>query len=85
MAACGAMYLKIGVLVTALMLLVVGCTKMVDGRGVIAVPPPGSPIEWGPCQADPSDESRVPSEAECGMLSVPVDYASPTATSRGLR
>ena len=62
MAACGAMYLKIGVLVTALMLLVAGCTKMVDGRGVIAVPPPGSPIEWRLCQADPSDESRVPSE-----------------------
>jgi pimeloyl-ACP methyl ester carboxylesterase len=77
MAACGAMYLKIGVLVTALMLLVVGCTNMVDGRGVIAVPPPGAPIEWRLCQAEPTDESRVSSEAECGMLSVPVDYAKP--------
>ena len=46
------MTLKIGVLVTALMLLVAGCTKMVDGRGVVAVPPPGSPIEWGECETE---------------------------------
>ena len=85
MAACGAMYLKIGVLVTALMLLVAGCTKMVDGRGVIAVPPPGSPIEWGPCQADPSDESRVPSGPSAECCRCPWTMPSPTATSRGLR
>ena len=50
---------------------------MVDGRAVIAVPRPGSPIQWAPCEAAPSDQSRIPAGAECGMLSVPVDYAKP--------
>ena len=71
------MTLKIGVLVTALMLLVAGCTKMVDGRGVVAVPPPGSPIVWGECENSASDGEPAPAGAECGMLSVPVDYAKP--------
>ncbi len=65
------------VLVAATLLLVAGCSKQVDGRAVISVPRPGSPIQWAPCQAAPSDESRIPPGAECGMLSVPVDYAKP--------
>ena len=69
--------LKIGVLVTALMLLVAGCTKMVDGRGMVAVPPPGSPIAWGECENSASDGEPAPVGAECGMLSVPVNYAKP--------
>ena len=77
MAACGAMSLKIGVHVTALMLLVAGCTNLVDGRGVVAVPPPGSPIEWGKCENTASDGEPAPVGAECGALSVPVDYAEP--------
>jgi pimeloyl-ACP methyl ester carboxylesterase len=63
--------------VAATLLLVAGCSKQVDGRAVISVPRPGSPIQWGPCQAAPSDESRIPPGSECGMLSVPVDYAKP--------
>jgi pimeloyl-ACP methyl ester carboxylesterase len=78
MAACGAMNLKIGVPAIALVLLLVaGCSKLVDGRAVLAVPPPGTPIQWTECETEPSDESRVPPGAECGMLSVPVDYAKP--------
>jgi pimeloyl-ACP methyl ester carboxylesterase len=78
MAACGAMNLKIGVPAIALVLLLVaGCSKLVDGRAVLAVPPPGTPIQWTDCETEPSDESRVPPGAECGMLSVPVDYAKP--------
>jgi pimeloyl-ACP methyl ester carboxylesterase len=65
------------VLVAATLLLVAGCSKQVDGRAVISVPRPGSPIQWASCQAAPSDESRIPPGAECGMLSVPVDYAKP--------
>jgi pimeloyl-ACP methyl ester carboxylesterase len=78
MAACGAMNLKIGVPAIALVLLLVaGCSKLVDGRAVLAVPPPGTPIQWTECETEPSDQSRVPEGAECGMLSVPVDYAKP--------
>ena len=58
------------------MLLVAGCSKVVDGRAVIAVPPPGSPMQWAPCQsADP--QVPIPPDAECGKLSVPVDYSKP--------
>jgi pimeloyl-ACP methyl ester carboxylesterase len=68
---------KYGVLATAAAaLLVAGCASVVDGRAVIAVPPPGSPVQWGPCQAS-NEEVRIPAGAECGMLSVPVDYAKP--------
>src|SRR4051812_44740473 len=77
MAACGAMNRKIGVLATIAALLLAGCSNMVDGRAVIAVPRPGSPIQWADCKSAPSDESRIPPGAECGMLSVPVDYAKP--------
>ena len=49
---------------------------MVDGRAIMAVPPPGSPIQWAPCQtADP--QVPIPPDADCGKLSVPVDYSKP--------
>ena len=70
------MRLKYGVPAVALaVLLLAGCSRLVDGHAVIAVPRPGSPVQWVPCAAAPSDESRIPAGAECGMLSVPVDYA----------
>ena len=72
------MKLKIGVLLaTVLLLLISGCSTVVSGRAVLAVPRPGTPIQWVPCQSDPSDDSRIPAGAECGMLSVPVDYSKP--------
>src|SRR5215208_1560989 len=78
MAACGAMNLKIGVLATtAALLLVAGCSNVVDGRAVISAPRPGSPIEWTQCKPALSDKTRLPAGAECGMLSVPVDYSKP--------
>ncbi len=69
--------LKIGAVVAVTVLLAAGCSKVVDGRAVISAPRPGSPVRWVPCQAAPSDESRIPAGAECGLLSVPVDYAKP--------
>ncbi|WP_199178019.1 alpha/beta hydrolase [Mycobacterium hubeiense] len=73
------MNLKIGVFASlSAVLLVAGCSKMVDGRAVVAVPRPGTPINWSECKtAEPSDQSRIPAGAECGMLSVPVDYEKP--------
>ena len=69
--------LKKGILAISLVvLLVAGCSKMVDGRAIMAVPPPGSPIQWAPCQAtDP--QVPIPPDADCGKLSVPVDYSKP--------
>ena len=41
------MNLRRGVLAAALVvLLVAGCSTVVDGRGVIATPRPGTPIDW---------------------------------------
>jgi pimeloyl-ACP methyl ester carboxylesterase len=72
------MNLKIGVLATAAALvLVAGCSEAVGGRAVISAPRPGTPIQWGPCKPAPSDQSRIPTGAECGMLSVPVNYDKP--------
>jgi pimeloyl-ACP methyl ester carboxylesterase len=71
------MNLRIGVLATIAALLLAGCSNMVDGRAVISAPRPGSPIQWAPCKAAASDQNRVPAGAECGMLSVPVDYSKP--------
>ncbi|MFV9636462.1 alpha/beta hydrolase [Mycobacterium neumannii] len=68
---------KIGVFATTVLLAATGCSQVVDGRAVVAVPPPGTPIEWAKCQTEQSDESRIPADAECGMLSVPVDYDEP--------
>jgi pimeloyl-ACP methyl ester carboxylesterase len=70
------MKLKIGALV-AVLLLTCGCSTVVNGRAVEAVPRPGTPIHWVPCQTNPSESSRVPPGAECGLLSVPVDYSKP--------
>lgn len=67
-----------GVLAAVLVLLVAGCSKLVDGNPVIAVPRPGAPVQWAPCKtADQSDASRIPAGAECGKLSVPVNYDKP--------
>jgi pimeloyl-ACP methyl ester carboxylesterase len=72
------MNLKIGVLATlAALVLVAGCSKVVDGRAVISAPRPGTPIQWGPCKVASSDDAKQLTGAECGMLSVPVDYTQP--------
>ena len=75
------MTLKSGALRSAVplicvLLLVAGCSKVVAGRALISVPRPGSPVEWAPCQAGPSEQPRLLAGAECGMLSVPVDWDS---------
>jgi pimeloyl-ACP methyl ester carboxylesterase len=66
-----------GVLIAVLLLAVAGCSKLVDGRAVISAPRPGSPIQWSACKPAETDQSRIPPGAECGMLSVPVDYNKP--------
>jgi pimeloyl-ACP methyl ester carboxylesterase len=72
------MHRKIGVLATfAAAMLLAGCSNLVDGRAVISAPRPGTPIQWAPCKAATSEEARIPAGAECGLLSVPVDYSKP--------
>ena len=69
---------RFGVPLAMSVLAVAGCSSVVDGRAVIAVPRPGTPPQWAPCRAaNPSDQSQVPAGADCALLSVPVDYAKP--------
>jgi pimeloyl-ACP methyl ester carboxylesterase len=71
------MNLTRGILAAAMTLLLVsGCSNVVDGRAVLSAPRPGTPVQWAPCQAG-AGESRIPSGAECGLLSVPVNYDNP--------
>ncbi len=58
-------------------LLVAGCSKAIDGRAVAAVPPPGSPINWNSACQQTDAMVPIPPDAECGKLSVPVDYSKP--------
>jgi pimeloyl-ACP methyl ester carboxylesterase len=72
------MRLRNGLLVAAtLMLLVAGCSKVIDGHAVIGAPKPGTPVTWKACESASSDATDIPAGAECGMLSVPVDYSKP--------
>ncbi|MGV9802027.1 alpha/beta hydrolase [Mycobacterium sp. NPDC003449] len=66
-----------GVLLAVTMLAAAGCSQVVDGDAVVAVPRPGTPVQWLPCKAGSGDQVQIPAGAECGMLSVPVDYAKP--------
>lgn len=62
------------VLLASVLFLVTGCSTVVDGRALIAVPRPGSPIQWVPCDTGSPEQPRLLSGADCGMLSVPVDW-----------
>lgn len=65
-------------LAAALVLLtVVGCSQLISGRAVVGAPPPGTPVHWGQCDPKWSPDAPIPAGAECGFLSVPVDYAKP--------
>ncbi|WP_197040181.1 alpha/beta hydrolase [Mycobacterium sp. URHB0044] len=72
------MKLRSGLLAAAMvMLLVAGCSKVVDGKAIVGAPKPGTPVQWSACESASSDDVKIPAGGECGMLSVPVDYAKP--------
>ena len=73
------MNLRRGSLAAALVLVLsTGCSSVVTGKAVLAVPPPGTPIKWSSCPPTNQDGTLpIPKQAQCAMLSVPVDYAKP--------
>ncbi len=61
------------------MLVSAGCGAIVEGKPVAARPPIGqsAAIEWGPCHAvGGGDGAHIPADAQCGDLTVPIDYAN---------
>lgn len=79
MAACGAMKVRfgLGALLAVTVLAAGGCSQVIDGRAIVAVPRPGTPVQWLPCNGGAGNQTPIPDSAECGMLSVPVDYSKP--------
>ncbi|MGV0769121.1 alpha/beta hydrolase [Mycobacterium syngnathidarum] len=69
--------MRFGALLALTAIAAAGCTQVVDGEAKIAVPRPGTPLQWLPCNAGSGDYVQIPDNAECGMLSVPVDYSKP--------
>lgn len=69
--------MRFGALLAMTAVAAAGCTQVVDGQAKIAVPRPGTPVQWLPCNAGSGDHVQIPDNAECGMLSVPVDYSKP--------
>ena len=62
-----------------------GCTRVVLGHGVMAMPKIGSPIDWQPCHYKSSDAAtKLPPGSMCGRLGVPIDYAKPDAGTASL-
>jgi len=82
---------KLWVVAVAAALVVTSCTKVIGGTAGVAppgsptgtapgstspgaAPPAAAPsIKWGPCTTQPSDQT--PAGAECGKLTVPIDYS----------
>ena len=75
---------RTAVLLTSALFLVAGCSKVVEGRALISVPRPGSPVQWAPCEAGPSDQPRLLQGAECGRLSVPVNWDNADSPQGGV-
>ncbi|WP_198538977.1 alpha/beta hydrolase [Mycolicibacterium wolinskyi] len=69
--------IRFGALLAVMVLAVAGCSQVIEGRAIIAVPRPGTPVQWLPCNAGAGDQAPIPDAAECGLLSVPVDYSKP--------
>lgn len=57
----------------ALAPLVGGCTMTVRGTSVADGPPIGRAVQWNECRGT----GDIPADAQCGVITVPVDYAKP--------
>ena len=57
-----------------------GCSTVVPGTAVLASPQIGQAVQWGPCQRSGGSGGEalpIPAGAQCGKISVPVDYSHP--------
>ncbi|MBS9533598.1 alpha/beta hydrolase [Mycobacterium sp. M1] len=64
-------------LAVAMTMLTVGsCTRMTVGHAVLAMPRVGQPVQWDKCRFTADTNIKVPDDARCGFLAVPVDYSN---------
>jgi pimeloyl-ACP methyl ester carboxylesterase len=50
------------------------CSRLVDGRAVLGLPGVGEPVLWEKCHFTADATVKVPKDARCGAITVPVDY-----------
>lgn len=67
------------VIVTAVVALVfvAGRDRVIAGRAVMSNPATGQAVEWGPCHIAGGGPVKIPKDAQCGSVVVPVDYDKP--------
>jgi pimeloyl-ACP methyl ester carboxylesterase len=71
--------------VAALILVAAGCSKLVDGKPMLASVPiaQAAQAQWGACRivggggGGGGGGPKLPADAQCGKLTVPVDYSKP--------
>ena len=59
------------------LIIMTACSTTVEGRPVAQGAESGAAVAWGSCK-QPED---LPADAQCGSITVPVDYAKPDAAS----
>lgn len=72
--------LRTGVAMSAVAALLAGCSTVVGGKAVVAVPLIGQPVQWGSCRpagGSGGEAMPIPAKAQCGKITVPIDYANP--------
>lgn len=50
------------------------CSRLTPGRAVLSAPRPGQPVQWEKCRFTADTTAKVPDDAQCGSIAVPVDY-----------
>ena len=67
--------------IAAVALVAAGCVRVVGGRALMAGPKLGQPVQWTPCRSS-SGSVKIPGDALCGKLAVPVDYGHPAPVAQ---
>ncbi|MGH3563676.1 MAG: alpha/beta hydrolase, partial [Mycobacterium sp.] len=62
------------IVLAAAALTVGSCTRLAAGRAVLPSPRIGQPVEWEKCRFSADTTAKVPDDARCGSIAVPVDY-----------
>ncbi|MCV7424160.1 alpha/beta hydrolase [Mycobacterium yunnanensis] len=62
-----------------------GCGATVDGKPEASAERAAETVQWGPCQVvSGGGDGQLPKGAQCGNLTVPVDYAKPDGATANL-
>jgi pimeloyl-ACP methyl ester carboxylesterase/predicted small secreted protein len=64
---------------------VAGCSTTIGGKAVATGEHATAPVQWGPCQGvGDGDAGQIPAGAQCGDVTVPIDYTQPDGAKASL-